>query len=132
VELRNVQGEAEGLHVTSLLGGTLHFLVAPLAQKPTFPPSVALLHFTPATGSGLRVSARASRPSTRRPLVKVRVTRGGAPVEDAKVSVAGKRARTNANGRATVRPVLDAPGGFAALGRKGGRQGRSRFLRLGP
>jgi hypothetical protein len=53
-------------------------------------------------------------------------------VEDAKVSVAGKRARTNANGRATVRPVLDAPGGFAALGRKGGRQGRSRFLRLGP
>jgi hypothetical protein len=132
VELRNVQGEAEGLHVTSLLGGTLHFLVAPLAQKPTFPPSVALLHFTPATGSGLRVSARASRPSTRRPLVKVRVTRGGAPVEDAKVSVAGKRARTNANGRATVRPVLDAPGSFAALGRKGGRQGRSRFLRLGP
>jgi hypothetical protein len=132
VELRNVQGEAEGLHVTSVLGGTLHFLVAPLAQKPTFPPSVALLHFTPATASGLRVSARASQQSTRRPLVKVRVTRGGAPVEDATVSVAGKRARTNANGRATVRPLLDVAGSFAALGRKAGRQGRSRFLRLGP
>ena len=47
VELKNVQGEAEGLHVTKLLGGTLHFLIAPLAAKPTFPPTVALLHFTP-------------------------------------------------------------------------------------
>ena len=52
VELKNVQGEAEGLHVTTLLGGTLHFLVAPLAQKPTFPPTVALLHFTAVHGVG--------------------------------------------------------------------------------
>ena len=132
VELRNVQGEAEGLHVTSLLGGTLHFLVAPLAQKPTFPPTVAVLHFTPALRQGLRVSARATRQTSRRPFVKVRVTRGGAPVEGATVSVAGKRARTNARGRATVQPVLDVPGSFVALGRKGGRQGRSAFLRLGP
>ena len=33
--------------MTSLLGGTLHFLVAPLAAKPTFGPTVGLLHFTP-------------------------------------------------------------------------------------
>jgi hypothetical protein len=132
VEMRNVQGEAEGLHVTSLLGGTLHFLIAPLAQSPTFPPSVALLHFTPGTGSGLRVRARASRQTSRRPLVKVRVTRRGEPVESATVSVAGKRARTNASGRASVRPVLDAQGSFAALARKGSRQGRSAFMRLGP
>ena len=132
VEMRNVQGEAEGLHVTSLLGGTLHFLIAPLAQSPTFPPSVALLHFTPGTGSGLRVRARASRQTSRRPLVKVRVTRRGEPVESATVSVAGKRARTNASGRASVRPVLDAQGSFAALARKGSPQGRSAFMRLGP
>src|SRR5919112_2800382 len=35
VGLKNIQGEAGGLPVTSLLGGTLHFLVAPLAAKPT-------------------------------------------------------------------------------------------------
>jgi len=132
VELKNVQGEAEGLHITSLLSGTLHFLIAPLAQKPSFPPSVALLHFTRAGRTGLRVIARASRQSSRRPHVKVRVTRRGEPVEGAVVSVAGKRGRTNANGSATVRPVLDAPGTFAAIGRNGRLEGRSRFLALGP
>jgi hypothetical protein len=132
LELKSVQGEAEGLHVTSLLGGTLHFLIAPLAQKPSFPPTVALLHFAHATGRhGLRVIARASRQGGRRPRVRVRVMRRGEPVEGATVSVAGKRARTNANGRATLKPVLDAPGRFAALGRKGPSAGRSRFLPLG-
>jgi hypothetical protein len=132
VELKNVQGEAEGLHITSLLSGTLHFLVAPLAQKPSFGPSVGLLHFTPAGRPGFRVVARASRQASRRPRVRVRVTRRGDPVEGATVRVAGKRARTNANGSATLKPVLDAPGSFAAVGRKGRRAGRSRFLPLGP
>jgi hypothetical protein len=132
VELRNVQGEAEGLHITSLLGGTLHFLVAPLAQKPTFPPTVALLHFARSGRPGLRVTARASRQASLRPRIRARVTRRGEPVEGATVSVAGKRARTNANGRATVRPVLGVPGSFAAIARKRGREGRSRLLRLGP
>jgi len=57
----------------------------------------------------------------------VRVTRRGDPVEGARVTVAGERARTNANGRATLRPVLDAPGSFAAMGRKGRLARRSRF-----
>jgi hypothetical protein len=131
VELKNVQGEAEGLHITPLLGGSLHFLVAPLAQKPSFPPSVALLHFTAAGRQGLRVIARASRQGGRRPRVLVRVTRRGEPVEGATVTVAGKRARTDANGGATLKPVLDVPGRFAAIGRKGRFEGRSRFLLLG-
>ena len=46
LELKQVQGEAEGLAQTPLLGGRLHFLVAPLASKPTFGPSVGMLHFT--------------------------------------------------------------------------------------
>ena len=132
VELKNVQGEAEGLHITSLLGGTLHFLVAPLAQKPTFGPSVGLLHFTRAGRPGLRVSARATRTASHRPRVSVKVTRRGAPVEGATVTVAGKRARTNAKGAATLKPVLDVAGRFAAIGRKGRLEGRSRFLQLGP
>ena len=132
VELRQVQGEAEGLHATSLRGGALHFLVAPLAQKPTFGSTVALLHFTPAGRPGLRVSASATRRDSHRPRVRVRVTRRGNPVQGAKVSIAGARARTNANGAATLWPPLSTSGRFAAVGSKGRLQGRSRFLALGP
>jgi hypothetical protein len=132
VELKNVQGEAEGLHVTSLLGGALHFLVAPLAAKPTFGLSVGLLHFTPAGRPGLRVSASATRRGTPRPRVKLRVTRRGNPVRGAKVAIAGARARTNANGAVTLWPALSVPGHFAAVARNGRLQGRSRFLALGP
>jgi hypothetical protein len=132
VEIKNVQGEAEGLHVTPLLAGALHFLVAPLAAKPTFGPSVGLLHFTPAGRRGLRVRASATRRGTVRPRVKVRVSRRGAPVEGAKVSIAGARARTNANGAVTLWPPLSAPGKFAAVARMGRLQGRSRYLALGP
>jgi hypothetical protein len=132
VELPNVQGEAEGLHITSMLGGTLHFLVAPLAAKPTFGSTVALLHFTPGSRSGLRVVASATRRGSHRPRVKVRVTRRGSPVQGATVSIAGARARTNANGATTIWPPLGTPGSFAAIVRKGRLGGRSRFLALGP
>jgi hypothetical protein len=132
VQLKHVQGEAEGLHVTSLLGGSLHFLVAPLAAKPTFGPTVALLHFTPSGRPGLRVSATATRRGSHRPRVRVRVTRRGSPVEGARVSVAGARSRTNARGVTTQWPPLNAPGSFAAVASKGRLKGRSRFLALGP
>jgi hypothetical protein len=132
IELPNVQGEAEGLHSTSLLGGRLHFLVAPLASRPTFGSKVALLHFTPSVRSVLRVSVHASGKASRQPLVSVRVTRRGHPVQGATVSVAGKSGRTDAGGRAKLKPVLDAPGSFAALARRGRIQGRSTFLALGP
>ncbi len=134
LELRRVQGEAEGLSlIPKLLGGRLHFVVAPLAAQPTFGPTVGMLHFTTGrwAGRGLRVTARATRQSTRRPRVHARVTRRGAPVEDAVVTVAGARATTNARGRATVRPSLAVPGTFAAMARSGRRRGRSKFLRLG-
>lgn len=132
LELRNVQGEAEGLHVTSLLSGTLHFLVAPLAAKPTFGSPVALLHFARGARSGLRVRARASRRGSHRPRVRVHVTRRGTPVNGARVAIAGARARTNGNGNVTLWPALDAPGSFAATARSGRFGGRSKFLRLGP
>jgi hypothetical protein len=132
VELKNVEGEAEGLHATSLLGGNLHFLVAPLATKPTFGSTVALLHFAPSGRPGLRVRANATRRASHRPRVRVRVTRRGKPVEGAKVSIADARARTNANGVVTLWPPIDVPGSFAAVGRRGRLQGHSRFLALGP
>jgi hypothetical protein len=134
LELANVRGEAEGLAQLPLIGARLHFLVAPLAADPTFGPSVGMLHFTTGrwAGRGLRVTARATRQRSPRPRVHARVTRRGAPVEGAVVAVAGRRAVTNALGRATVRPVLGVPGSFAALAREGRGRGRSSFMRLGP
>jgi hypothetical protein len=133
LELTRVQGEAEGLTQIPLLGGRLHFVVAPLAATPTFGPTVGMLHF--ATGRwarrGLRVTVRASRQSSTRPRLHARVTRRGSPVENAVVTVAGARATTNARGRATVRPSLAVPGTFAAMAHRGRRRGRSRFVRLG-
>ncbi len=133
VELPRVEGEAEGLTQIPLLGARLHFLVAPLAAKPTFGPSVGLVHFTTGrwAGRGLRVSARATGEQTLRPRVNVTVRRRGRPVAGAVVNVAGKRAETNARGRAVVRPVLGVPGTFAALARDGRLRGRSRLLALG-
>ena len=133
LELRNVQGESEGLTAVRLLGGRLHYLVAPLAAQPTFGPSVGLLHF--ATGRwahrGLRVRTSSQDASTLTPRVKVTVRRGGRPVRGVRVSMAGFRARTNRRGRAVLRPKLGVPGTFAALARKRHMRGRSAFTRYG-
>jgi len=133
LELRNVQGEAEGLGQTPLLGGRLHFLVAPLAAKPTFGPTVGLLHFAKGrwAGRGLFVRMRATRQRTLRPRVTVTVRRAGRPVAGAVVSVAGFSTTTNGRGKALVKPVLGVTGSFAATAHKDSRRGRSRFLRFG-
>jgi hypothetical protein len=133
LELKNVQGEAEGLAQIPLLGGRLHFLVAPLAAQPTFGPTVGLLHFTPGRWArrGLFVRMRATRQTTLRPRVTVTVRRAGRPVRGARVNVAGFRAATNAHGRTLVKPVLGAPGTFAATALRRHGRGRSRFLHFG-
>ena len=89
--------------------------------------TAALAALPPAHGEGareprLRVRVRPRRVRAGRPVtLRVRVTarRGGArvPVRDARVSVAGKRARTNRRGRARLRK----PNGFS--------QPRSRRVR---
>jgi hypothetical protein len=137
LELRNVQGEAEGLTQVPLLGSRLHFLVAPLVppgDRATFGPTVGLLHFTTGRWAGreLRVAMSAARQRSLRPRVTVTVRRAGQSVEGAVVSVAGFRAQTDRRGRALVKPVLGVPGSFAALAQKGSRRGRSRLVRFGP
>jgi hypothetical protein len=129
LELRNIAGEAEGLHTVRLLNGELHWLIAPLVTaNPTFGPEVGLLHFARASGRrGLKVTASA----TARSRVSVRVTRRGAPVRGASVSVASGRARTDARGRVTLRPRLAEPGRYAVLARMGSLRGLSGRLRLG-
>ena len=69
LELPNVQGESEGLTQVPLLGGRLHYLVAPLAAQPTFGPSVGHAALRPGrwAGRGLRVTrARRMRRASRR------------------------------------------------------------------
>ena len=133
IELRGVRGEAEGLAQVPLLGSRLHFLVAPLGSGPSFGPTVGMLHF--ATGNWrtreLRVTARPTRRLTLRPRVHVRVTRRGKPVR-AVVRMAGVRAVTDRDGRATVTPRLGVAGAFAAVARTRRLRGRSRFVPLGP
>jgi hypothetical protein len=122
LELPNVHGESEGLTQVQLLGGRLHYLVAPLPPgQPTFGPSVGLLHFTTGrwAGRGLRVTSRSPDATSLTPTVNVTVRRHGHAVEGARVSVAGFRATTNRRGRATVRPKLGVAGNFAALASKG-------------
>jgi hypothetical protein len=136
LELPNVQGESEGLAQVPLLGGRLHYLVAPLAAQPTFGPGVGMLHFATGrwAGRGLRVTARSPNATSLTPIVKVTVKRHGRPVAGARVSVAGFLATTNRRGRATVRPKLGVPGTFAAMANKGrpALRGRSAFAHYGP
>jgi hypothetical protein len=132
LELPRVQGEAEGLHSVRLMNGRLHWLIAPLAIQPTFPPSVALLHFTPAHGRpGLRLAARAKAAQTKRPRISIRVLGGGRPVAGALVTLAEARRRTDRGGRVTLTPRLAVPGNYAALARKGQLRGMTRRFRLG-
>ena len=119
LELPRVQGEAEGLHAMRLMNGELHWLIAPLAVEPTFPPSVALLHFTRARGRpGLRLSARATAAQTKRPRISIRVTRRGRPVPGAVVTLADAGRRTDRGGRVTLMPRLAVPGNYAAVARR--------------
>jgi hypothetical protein len=132
VELPNVQGEAEGLHTMRLMNGQLHWLIAPLAVRPTFPPTVALLHFTRARGRpGLRLTARATAAQTKRPRISIRVLRRGRPVAGAVVTLAEARRRTDRGGRVTLTPRLAVPGNYAALARKDGLRGMTKRFRLG-
>jgi hypothetical protein len=127
LELTKVRGEAEGLAQIPLLGARLHFLVAPLASKPTFGPTVGLLHFTTGRWAGRGLAVKAS---ARRGAVGVTVKRAGRPVSDAVVEIAGSTAKTDARGRARLKPSLAAPGTFAVLAHRARMRGRSKFVRL--
>ncbi len=121
-----------GSTTIEMLGGELHWLIGPDGGgcELTYGPSSALLHLVHRVGNeGLRVRIARVQPG---PVVKVRVKRRGRPVARARVSLAGATARTNRNGRATLRPHLALSGRFAALAHRGGRWGRSALVSLTP
>ena len=115
-----------------LMNGELHWLIAPLALKPTFPPTVALLHFTGARGRpGLRLT-RAPRPHRRSGRAsRSECSHRGRPVAGAVVTLAEARRRTDRGGRVTLTPRLAVPGNYAALARKDGLRGMTKRFRLG-
>jgi hypothetical protein len=122
-----VKGESEGLHAMRLRGGRLHWLIAPLAQKPTFGRSVAVLHFVRAHGRpGLRVRVQTRRRAGLR--LRIRVTRRGRPVARARVRFAGRRGRTGRRGRALLRLNPLVGGRFRVVARSRGRRGLSRLV----
>ena len=110
LELPRVQGEAEGLHAMRLMNGELHWLIAPLAVKPTFPPSVALLHFTARAGGRAEAEGARHGRTTKRPRISIRVPRRGRPVAGAVVTLADAGRRTDRGGRVTLMPRLAVPG----------------------
>jgi hypothetical protein len=127
-------GESEGVDTIRTLGGELHWLVSPVVSgcKATFGPSTALLHFVPRPGRrGLKVSVKRLRDGARRVRVRVRVTRHGKPVKDARVTFAGSRTRrTNRRGYAVAAAPLVRPGRFKVLARAGKSYGLSRFVEV--
>lgn len=92
---RPASQEAEGIDVARAAGGVLHWVIVPRNPGATY----ELVNYLPA-GTALRARARASRRT-----VTVRVTGAGVGVPGVTVRLAGKRARTNAAGRATFRRV---------------------------
>jgi hypothetical protein len=123
VEVPGVNGESEGLDTVDLLGGELQWLVAPPVPNPTFGPTVAVLHFTPAVGRpGLALALRTRTRGTAT-VVGVKVTRHGAPVAGATVRFAGVRTRTNRRGRASLRTSV--AGSYRVLARRGALRGLS-------
>jgi hypothetical protein len=131
----HICGESEGLDTISMLGGRLHWLIAPSDSgcNLTFGPTSALLHFVrrPArerydvTITGIGESGQAG--STHREVkATVEVTRDGDhPVNGARVRFVGGKARTDRRGTATVSAGLDTPGRFGVYVRKGQRYGIS-------
>ena len=129
-------GESEGLDTIRTLGGELHWLIAPFDPgcALTFGPSSALLHFIPAPAHerfevevlGVELSSLPGEVTA-----TVLVARGGKPLRQTSVSFAGAEARTDKDGVARVVALLELPGRYKAIARRGQNFGASDLVRVG-
>jgi hypothetical protein len=114
IERGFIGSESEGLDVVSAAGGTLHWLIQPFGALPTFGiGGGALLHFVPAGTLRLRlqVSVRSVKAGVRRRFVfraTFRIDGRTRTVAGAEIRFAGRKARTNSHGKATVTAKLTA------------------------
>ena len=129
-------GESEGLDVIPTLGGELHWLIAPFDPgcQLSFGPTSALLHFVPTPAhKRFEVAVTDSNVGTLPGEVRatVRAMRDGRPLREARVTFAGATARTNKEGIANLSTMLERPGRFRALARKGQNYGVSELVSVG-
>jgi hypothetical protein len=123
--------ESEGLDLFTGLGGTLHWLVQPFGAMPTFGiGGGALVHFVPANTlrARLRIAPRRARAGVRRRFVfraDFRVQGRRKELAGAKVRFAGRHARTDDSGKATIRVRLRRGRHVARVSKRGIRPGRA-------
>jgi hypothetical protein len=119
LELPGVAAESEGLDVLDARGGVLHWLLSPFAsggRAPTYGAGHSeLLTFVPAADARLRLRATplqivAGRQTTVTATVTARYAGRVHPVQGARVSGGGARARTNRDGTARLRVRRARPG----------------------
>ncbi len=132
----SICGESEGLDVIPTLGGELHWLIAPFDPgcRLSFGPTSALLHFVPTPAhKRFEVAVTDSNVETLPGEVHatVHATRDGRPLREARVTFAGATGRTNKEGIATLSTMLERPGRFRALARKGQNYGVSELVPVG-
>ena len=127
LEIEHRRGdEAEGLDLRPALGGILHWVMSPGGLgSPN-----ELLTYHPA-GSALRLrvaprSARAGRPLR----LRATVTSLGTGIKGVTVAVAGRRARSDAAGRAVLRVLVRRPGRYRVTARRPGLRSASATLRV--
>jgi hypothetical protein len=128
-------GESEGIDFFSALGGTLHWLIGPIdpaGRTPTFgSDGSALVHFVRRPPPRIRLAVRPRRVAAgarRRFAFRASVLRNGRrrAVRGALIRFAGRRARTDRRGRATIVRRLNRPGRYRArASRRGLRPGRA-------
>jgi hypothetical protein len=132
----SICGESEGLDVIPTLGGELHWLIAPFDPgcSLSFGPTSALLHFVPTPAhKRFEVAVTDTDVGTLPGEVRatIHATRDGHPLREARVTFAGATARTNKEGIATLSTMLERPGRFRALARKGQNYGVSELVPVG-
>jgi hypothetical protein len=136
LEMR-ICGESEGLDVIPTLGGQLHWLIAPFDPgcQLTFGPSSALLHFVRRRAHerfAVEVEHVEADSLPGEVTATIHATHDGKPLRQAWVTFVGAAGRTDKGGRVTVSRVLQRPGRFRAIARKGQNYGASPLVHVGP
>ena len=127
LEIEHRRGdEAEGVAVAPALGGILHWVMSPGGLGS---PNELLTYHPAGAALRLRISPtriRAGRAAT----LRATVTSLGTGIRGVTVSVAGRRARTNAAGRARLKVVIRRPGRYRVRARRTGLRSASAPLRV--
>lgn len=126
LEIEHTRGdEAEGIDVRPALGGILHWVMSPGGLGS---PNELLTYHPAGAALRLRVTPRAR--AGRRAVLRATVTSLGTGVKGVTVAVGGRRARTNAAGRARLRVVFPRAGRYRVSARRAGLRSARATVRV--